>query len=217
MQQSRWERLAPLTGVVAVAIIIAVFSIGGSTPDEHDSASKVWAYYSRHHDKQITLAFILAIALPFLVFFASTLRHELRRAGGTGQLSTAAFGGGVLAAAGFGLLSTVHIALSSAGERVVTQATVQTLNVLDNNDFVPAVAGVALLVLAAGLSVVRHGGLPRWLGWVAIVLGIAAFTPAGFIAFLAGGVWIIVVSILFTIARHSTGGPTPAVAEPVTT
>src|SRR6185312_11548634 len=40
MQQSRWERLAPLTGVVAVAIIIAVFSIGGSTPDEHDSASK---------------------------------------------------------------------------------------------------------------------------------------------------------------------------------
>ena len=115
MQQSRWERLAPLTGVVAVAIIIAVFSIGGSTPDEHDSASKVWAYYSRHHDKQITLAFILAIALPFLVFFASTLRHELRRAGGTGQLSTAAFGGGVLAAAGFGLLSTVHIALSSAG------------------------------------------------------------------------------------------------------
>ena len=217
MQQSRWERLAPLTGVVAVAIIIAVFSIGGSTPDEHDSASKVWAYYSRHHDKQIALAFILAIALPFLVFFASTLRHELRRAGGTGQLSTAAFGGGVLAAAGFGLLSTVHIALSSAGERVVTQATVQTLNVLDNNDFVPAVAGVALLVLAAGLSVVRHGGLPRWLGWVAIVLGIAAFTPAGFIAFLAGGVWIIVVSILFTIARHSTGGPTPAVAEPVTT
>jgi hypothetical protein len=217
MQQSRWERLAPLTGVVAVAIIIAVFSIGGSTPDEHDSASKVWAYYSRHHDKQIALAFILAIALPFLVFFASTLRHELRRAGGTGQLSTAAFGGGVLAAAGFGLLSTVHIALSSAGEKVVTQATVQTLNVLDNNDFVPAVAGVALLVLAAGLSVVRHGGLPRWLGWVAIVLGIAAFTPAGFIAFLAGGVWIIVVSILFTIARHSTGGPTPAVAEPVTT
>jgi len=217
MQQSRWERLAPLTGVVAVAIIIAVFSIGGSTPDEHDSASKVWAYYSRHHDKQIALAFILAIALPFLVFFASTLRHELRRAGGTGQLSTAAFGGGVLAAAGFGLLATVHIALSSAGERVVTQGTVQTLNVLDNNDFVPAVAGVALLVLAAGLSVVRHGGLPRWLGWVAIVLGIAAFTPAGFIAFLAGGVWIIVVSILFTIARHSTGGPTPAVAEPVTT
>jgi len=217
MQQSRWERLAPLTGVVAVVIIVAVFSIGGSTPDEHDSASKVWAYYSRHHDKQTALAFILAIALPFLVFFASTLRHELRRAGGTGQLATAAFGGGVLAAAGFGLLATVHIALSSAGERVVTQGTVQTLNVLDNNDFVPAVAGVALLVLAAGLSVVRHGGLPRWLGWVAIVLGIAAFTPAGFIAFLAGGVWIIVVSILFTIARHSTGGPTPAVAEPVTT
>src|SRR5438105_8585061 len=48
MQQTRWERLAPLTGVVAVAIIIAVFAIGESTPDEHDSALKVQACYAKH-------------------------------------------------------------------------------------------------------------------------------------------------------------------------
>src|SRR5437763_8445244 len=152
MQQSRWERLAPLTGVIAVAIIIAVFSIGESTPDEHDSASKVWAFYSKHHDKHMVLAFILAIAIPFLVFFASTLRHELRRAGGTAQLANAALAGGAVAAGGFALLATVHLALASAGEKVATQGTVQALNVLDNNDFIPAAAGVGVLVLAAGLS-----------------------------------------------------------------
>jgi hypothetical protein len=209
MQQTRWERLAPLTGVIAVVIIIAVFAIGGSTPDEHDSAAKVQAYYARHHDKHSVLAFILAISIPFLVFFASSLRSDLRRAGGTGQLANAAFGGGVLAAAGFGVLATVHLALTVAAENANTIGTAQTLNVLDSSDFIPAVAGIGLLVLAAGLSVVRHGGLPKWLGWVGILLGIVTFTPAGFFAFLAGGVWILIASVLLTQTRSVA---TPAYA-----
>jgi hypothetical protein len=209
MQRTRWERLAPLTGVIGVAVIIAVFSIGGSTPDEHDSALEVQAFYAKHHDKHSVLAFILAISIPFLVFFASSLRNDLRRAGGTAQLANAAFAGGVLAAAGFGILATVHLALADAGESLNTLSTVQTLNVLDNNDFIPAVAGVGLLVLAAGASAVRHGGLPKWLGWVGVLLGIVTFTPAGFFAFLAGGIWILIASILLTLTRSAATAASP--------
>ena len=43
MNQSRWERLAPLTGVISVVIIVAVFAIGGSTPEPEDGAAKVQA------------------------------------------------------------------------------------------------------------------------------------------------------------------------------
>jgi hypothetical protein len=202
MYESRWERLAPLTGIVFVAIVVAVFAIGGSTPEEHDSAAKVQAYYAAHHDKHTALAFVMAIGVAFLVFFASTLRHDLRRLGGTGQLSDAAFGGGVLAAAGFAILATVHVALANAGESVTTLGTTQTLNVLDNNDFIPAAAGLAVLVFAAGAAAVRHGGLPKWLGWLGIVIGVVAFTPAGFVAFLAAGIWILIVSVLLTQARQ---------------
>lgn len=204
MYESRWERLAPLTGIVFVAIVVAVFAIGGSTPEEHDSAAKVQAYYAAHHDKHTALAFVMAIGVAFLVFFASTLRHDLRRLGGTGQLSDAAFGGGVLAAAGFAILATVHVALANAGESVTTLGTTQTLNVLDNNDFIPAAAGLAVLVFAAGAAAVRHGGLPKWLGWLGIVIGVVAFTPAGFIAFLAAGIWILIVSVLLTQARQGS-------------
>src|ERR1700704_5244225 len=116
MPQSRWARLAPLTGVVFVAMVVAVFAIGGSTPDEHDSAAKVQAFYALHHDKQSGVAILLAIAIPFLLFFVSSLRYDLRRIGGTGQLANAAFAGGVLAASGFGLFSTVHLAVANAGE-----------------------------------------------------------------------------------------------------
>lgn len=202
MQQSRWERLAPLTGVLFVAITVAVFAIGGSTPGDHDSAAKVQAFYAKHHDKHAALAFFLAIAIPFLLFFASSLRHDLRRLGGTGQLANAAFAGGVLAAAGFGILGTVHLALADAGDSVKTLGTAQTLNVLDNNDFIPAAVGLGLLVLAAGASAVRHGGLPKWLGWLGIVIGIVVFTPAGFFGFLASGVWIVIASVLLTQARQ---------------
>jgi hypothetical protein len=209
MQQSRWERRAPLSGVLSVAIIIAVFAIGGDTPGEHDTAAKVQAFYSKHHDKHSTLAFVLAIAIPFLLFFVSSLRNDLRRAGGTAQLANAAFAGGVLAAGGFAILATVHLALAEAANSANTIATTQTLNVLDNGDFIPAATGVGVLVLAAGASAVRHGGLPKWLGWVGVVIGIAAFTPAGFFAFLAGGLWILIASIALTRARHAAGTASP--------
>jgi hypothetical protein len=202
MKPSRWERLAPLTGVVFVVIVVVSFSIGGSTPEEDDPANKVQAFYVAHHDKQSALALLVAIAIPFLLFFSSTLRHHLRRVGGTGQLANAAFAGGILAAAGFGLVSSVHLAVSNAGEHATTISAIPTLNVLDNNDFIPAAAGAAVLVFSAGLAVVRHGGLPKWLGWIGIVIGIVAFTPAGFFAFLAAGLWILIASILLTLAMR---------------
>jgi hypothetical protein len=209
-QQSTWERLAPLTGLVFVAIVVAVFATGGSTPGDHDTAQQVQDFYGQHHDKHMTLAFIMAISIPFLLFFVSILRYELRRAGGTGQLANAAFAGGVLAAAGFGILAFVHLALADAGNSVKTIGTTQALNVLDNNDFLPMAAGMGVLVLAAGLSTIRHGGLPKWLGWVGVVIGVAAFTPAGFFAFLLSGIWVVIVSILLTLGRQSAAAA-PAV------
>jgi hypothetical protein len=208
-QQSTWERLAPLTGVAFVAIAVIAFAIGGSTPGDHDTAQQVQAFYGDHHDKHMILSFVLALSIPFLLFFVSILRYELRRAGGTGQLANAAFGGGVLAAAGFGILAFVHLALADAADSANTIGTAQALNVLDNNDFIPVAAGVGLLMLGAGMSAVRHGGLPKWLAWAAVVIGILAFTPAGFLAFLASGIWIALASILLTQARQSAA-PAPA-------
>ena len=81
-----------------------------------------------------------------------------------------------------------------------TIGTAQTLNVLDNNDILLVAAGLGVLVFAAGASAVRHGGLAKWLGWVGVVLGVLAFTPAGFIGFLGSGIWIVIASILLTLA-----------------
>jgi uncharacterized protein involved in cysteine biosynthesis len=60
--------------------------------------------------------------------------------------------------------------------------------------------------LATGAAILRSRLLPAWLGWVSLVLGVlAASLVLAFIAFLATGLWVIVVAImLWTRAAHET-------------
>jgi hypothetical protein len=194
-----WERYAPLTGVVFVVIVVVVFAIGGSTPDPHDSTLKVATYYTKHRDKHMALSILLALGAVFLPFFVSTLKRALDWAGGTGRLSNTAFAGGIIATIGFAILATTHLALADSAGKTPPLVT-QSLNVLDGNDFLPAAGGMGILVFASGLAVVRYRALPGWLGWAGIVIGIAVFTPAGFIGFLASGLWVLIASILLFMA-----------------
>ena len=85
-----WERFAPLTGVLFFVLVLIGFLLGGDTPGADDSAAKVDAFYSDHHDKQAIAALIIAIGAGFLPFFAGTLRRRLDWSGGTGRLSSVA-------------------------------------------------------------------------------------------------------------------------------
>ena len=61
------------------------------------------------------------------------------------------------------------------------------------------------------------GGLPKCLGWVAIVLAVAGATPIGFVAFLGGALWVLVVSVLLAVRARSASAPPagpPAPASP---
>jgi hypothetical protein len=215
MASGRWERLAPLAGVVFVVLVLVAFiPLGGNTPDNDASAQKVQSFYSKHSDREAVAAYVLALSVPFLVFFTSIFYRAIRAAGGRGRLAAAAFGGGLLSAAGFAVAAAVHLALASAGDKASTLATTQTLNVLDNMDFIPFVAGLGTMLLAAGLATLRYGGvLPRWLGWAGVILGIAIFIPfVGFIAFGLSGIWILVASIVL-YQRGPLPGSGPAVSS----
>src|SRR3954462_11781533 len=131
----RWERLAPLTGVLAIAVIlIAVVGIGGNTPGANDPAAKNLAHYKEHRDRQMGAGFILAIAGALFVFFSATMRALLSRAPARGRLGTAAFGGGIITAAGILIASAVHIALADSA-KYGTEAVVQALGFLDTDNY----------------------------------------------------------------------------------
>jgi hypothetical protein len=195
-----WSRFAPLTGVIFVVLVVVGFvALGRSTPGVGASVTKIHSFYQPHHDREMASGFVVAIASAFLLFFVAHLRSALGVANPAAvRMRRAAFGGGVVAVGGFLVAASVHVALADGARKShVTPQALQALNVLDNDMFLPVAGGIAVTVLAAGLVLAGSVTLlPRWLGGVAIFLGIVGFTPAGFFAFLASGIWILVVSVL---------------------
>ena len=87
----------------------------------------------------------------------------------------------------------------------------QGLNVL-NQDFTNIMTGlgVALFLLATGVVVIRTAALPVWLGWLAVVLGVASLVIS-FVGFIGIGLWILIVSVMILLRSRSTAG---AIAAP---
>jgi hypothetical protein len=201
MKNRRWESLAPLTGAVAIAVIvIAIVVVGGSTPDVKDSGSKVLAFYSKHRSDQENASFLTAIGAALLLLFAVSLWHRLRCASASGRLAMASLGGGIVAVGGLLFVAAMHLALAESGK--YGDATIaHALNIVDANTFLPLSSGTGVMVFAAGASAWRTGAFPKWLGVVGVVIGIASFTPVGFPAFLACLLWVVVTSIMLTLRQ----------------
>jgi hypothetical protein len=208
MNRSR-EWLAPLTGVVAVVIAIVGFAIGGEPPSADDPAEEIVQHYVDNEGSVMFGAALATLAGTFLVFFFGYVRKVLRAAEGEGGvLSLVAFAGAVVFAIGLAIDSTLSFALAETAEDI-EPASVQTLQALWDNDFLPIALGAQILWFATGLSIVLHGALPKWLGWVALVLGIVAVTPVGFFAALLGGVWMLIVSVMLTMRAREGSTPAP--------
>ena len=206
---------APLTGVAFVVVLILGLIVGGEPPNA-DEGRKVVDFYVEDKDRIQLGALLGVIAAALLVWFGATLRDALRdRAGGhDGIAPNVVLAGTVITAAGAAFDATISFALAEAAKDIDPTA-VQALQALWDNDFFPIALGLGLFLLASGLSIVRHGLLPRWLGWIAVALGVLAFTPIGFAAFLVGAVWLIVASVMLTLRnRRGTGGASTVAGEP---
>jgi hypothetical protein len=199
------ERLLPLTGVLFVVLLIASFAIAGEPPEADEPVAEIVEHYVDNDDAIWASTLIGGLAALSLLFFGAYLRKlfaAAERPDG-GVLSALVLTATAIIAVGAGIDLTISVALVEAAEDVDPVA-VQALQALWDNDFVPIAIGIVLLLLSSGLSIVKYGALPKWLGWVAIVLAIIGMTPIGFFAFPAGGIWVIVVSILLAVRAGRT-------------
>jgi hypothetical protein len=202
MHDKDW--LAALTGIAFIVIAIAAIAIGGEPPDpSDDSVQEIVDFYSDDTDAIRISAALATLAGGVLVFFGGYLRKVLRAAEGEGHmLSALALAGTVIIAIGIAVDSTISFALAETFDDI-DPAAVQALSALWSNDFLPLVLGVFVLMLSAGISIVRHGALPKWMGWVAIVLGVIAITPVGFVGFLGMAIWIAIASVILALRARS--------------
>jgi hypothetical protein len=192
----RLTRLAPLTGVIFAVLVVVAILTGGETPDANASPAKVIAYYGSHRSEVETSGILFALAFLFVVLFAGALRSYLRRMPAAEGLAAIVLAGGVLMAAGVFMAVSAEYGLAH-NLHYLTPATAQTLSVLSNELFLPVLGGAFLFAIGSGLAILRGARLPRWLGWVAIVLAIAVLIPpASFPALLVFAIWSVIVSIL---------------------
>lgn len=206
------EWLVPLTGVAFVALLIAGFSVGGEPPDVDKPVREIIDHYRDNKDSVRIGAALAGLAALSLVFFGGYVRKVLSAAEGPGgMLSAVALVGTAVMGVGIAIDATITLALAEAVDDV-EPAAVQALQALWDNDFIPIALGSELFLVSTGISIVRHGALPKWLGWVAIALAIAGATPVGFVGFIGGGIWILVVSVLLALRARSAraGGDTEA-------
>jgi hypothetical protein len=100
----------------------------------------------------------------------------------------------------------------------LTRESARTLVDLNDTAFVSSGLMLGLFVAAAAWVFLVHRVLTRWIGWVGLVSGVLAVAagvvgmayPAGYfpVPFLAGLLWILVVSVLLTVRpRRAVGEP----------
>jgi hypothetical protein len=203
--------VAPLTGVAFVVLVVAAFIVGGESPGTDDSVAEIVDYYKDKEGRTFLATALLAWGAIAFVFFVGVLRNVLRSAGeATAWLSAVAFGGGLIAAAGMLSFAGFGFALADTADTASPVAT-QAVHILSSDFFFLLAGGIAVLLIATGITVIRSGVLPVWLGWVALLLGIAAATPGGFFAFLLFLVWTLIVSVMLWRAAPAASPP-PAAA-----
>jgi hypothetical protein len=202
----------PLVGILFCAVFAAAVILLGEGQDAtKKTAQEVVDYYTQHTDQHAVGAIMAGLGAALFLFFAGWWRSVLRRAEGEGGfLAAVSFGGAIVFASAAAIGATLHFTLVDTADNIDPIA-VQALNAIDYEFYIPFVVGVGVFILASGISVVRHGALPKWLGWIAILIGIVAFTPIGFFALLAAILWVLVVCIIGLVRARGDGAPAPGV------
>jgi hypothetical protein len=208
MDNRSW--LQPLTGVLFIVVLIVGFALGGEPPDaSEDPIQEVVDFYVDNENSVFIGGILQAVGGALLIFFCGYLYKRLRAAGAEGSAAVA-FAGLIALAVGIALDGTISITLTELvnGDEEPNEGAVQALSVLWNNDFLPLALGMIVFLWGTGFAIVRHGGLPTWMGWVAIVAGITAISPAFPVAAIVAALLVLVSSIMFSMQERSGGAGT---------
>jgi hypothetical protein len=207
-----WGRWASLTGVVFAVLLFVGAMVSGNTPDSDASAQHVVSFYETHRSSQQASIFLIAYSIVFGLFFAAALRSYLRGRAAEGALVGLGVSGMTVLAVGAATIAGLNFAATDVPGKISPGAE-QALNVLQNDVFFALLIGAGVFLIGNGLAILTSLALPRWLGWVAVPLGVVAVTPIGWIVLIIGlPLWSLIVSVLMFIRQ---GAPAPAAVPTV--
>jgi hypothetical protein len=199
MDWARWERFAPLTGIVAVVLWVAGVIIESSTDySEKDTPEEVLAVFQADANTLIAAGIVFAFGVVFFIWFLGSLRAALHLAeGGVGRLTSIAYGSGLLAALCL-LLQVAPTVQGALDKDDLSADAAQSLQSMAESFFGGAEFTLLAMFLAVGLLILRTRVFGAWLGWVSLAIALLlAIIPIGWAGVVwAFPLWTIVTSVL---------------------
>jgi len=204
---NRWMGLVGLA--IFVLFVVGFGVLSGNSPGENASGQSLVTYWNAHQTIGWVQIPVIGLGLALMVLFVSQLRDVLSGAADDcGPLPSVAYAAGIIFVSDLVVAGALlHIPLLLAAHN--HQANIaQTLNFVGLNNELLLLFGMALLTLSTGLAILTGSLLPKWLGWVSIVVGLACCAgPVSFLGFLLGGVWLPVLGFVIRARTKTSAQP----------
>lgn len=197
-RSARWETLAGALAVLAWLIAVLIVEGTGDTGDE--SAADLLAYFQDDQASLYTGGLIFFVGSALMIWFGGVLRSVIAAAG-LDRLASIVQGSAVaLAVTSMALIAPQLGAAFGAGDSdtPLSEEAAQALWYAGDGFVAASSVAAASLAAAVGLSILRGGILPRWLGWLSLLIGLALIVPFVHWAalFFAFPIWVLLVTWL---------------------
>ncbi|MDV2477523.1 hypothetical protein ACFWDA_18080 [Rhodococcus zopfii] len=207
---SLWAWAGAAAGLAGVAGIQASMAMGAAyDEDTAGDAAAITAEFAGQRTAMLVMHLTLMVATVLLLVFAAGLQRRLRIALPESSIlpAVAAFGLVLTSAAtllGTGLDTELLFGLGEPGQMVPEVAVVAS-HWMGTIPWLWVGAGVSGLAVA--VASLRHGAVPRWLGWASVVLGgltlLTGISPLQYMAGFVGPVWVLVAGLGFAVAART--------------
>jgi hypothetical protein len=213
MERSSKEWLVPLTGIAFFILLVVSFIVIGEPKDANHPPTEIANWYLDNKDSIEIGALVGVVAGAFLIFFGAYLRKVLVAAEGAGAMLPILVVIGLSIVAVGGAIDNMLLFATAEAADDIPPTSVQTIQAIWDNDFLPLFLGVLVFNWAAGISVLRSGALPKWMGWAAILFGVVSLAgPIGFFGAMGAALWIIVASVILSLRARGPASAAPETA-----
>ena len=203
MKQAIWNRVGPLTGILAFAATFIGASVHGF-PDVKPTDAQLTNWLATIDLNMFTVGiYIEDLSTVLGIVFAVWLYGVFRKAGTGASLAALVFlCANIAESVATFPINALTLGLIEQSRHGLDIRVSQAIISMTQAWFDAAGPMRGLGFLAAGVAIVRGRVMSRWVGWAAIALGVESFVPAAYLPIWIGSLsflWELGVAVYYAI------------------
>ena len=207
-KRAGWIHTLGAIGAILFPLVL-LFSFFTSQ-DTGDTAAELIAYAKDNSTEVWTLQ-ALGLGAPILIgAFVASLRVRLRAANEVYQALTVI--GGTLFIAFFAVGMTLWAAPLISSDELSTAGAEAYLAFDDAGWVLLALSGISIgtMIMAVSLAALDLGLVPKWVGWVSLLLGVVSLATIVAVGIFAWAIWLIAAGVYVLLGRDRVPTAEPA-------